>query len=64
MFLIYWRRQVERNPLLDDPTRKMTITVAEFEKRLKLAYEQGRSDEKEYRDEDPLGIFDFLRGKK
>jgi hypothetical protein len=51
MFIIYWRRQVEKTPQLDNPENNIKLSVAEFQKRLKLAYEQGRSDEREIQED-------------
>ena len=42
-FYDYWCQLCSKNPQLADGSRKMTISVASFEKQLRRAYEAGTS---------------------
>lgn len=46
-FYLYWQRITTRNPALSKGDTKVTFTVAEFERQLRKAYDQGWTDKRE-----------------
>jgi hypothetical protein len=46
-FFTYWQRITVSNPALAKGDTKVTFTVAEFERQLRKAYDQGWTDKRE-----------------
>lgn len=54
-FADFWRRLYHRNPKLTDEANRMTLSVAEFKRQLKRAYQSGQASA----DIEPTGTAPF-----
>ena len=53
-FGAYWFRLKKKNPGLNDPESRMTLTVAGFEKALKQSFEVGKEEGRTEKGKNPF----------